>query len=147
MGGVRENEEWTLRVDAGEYSPWLGDSYANFARLGLAFQRSQNGGQVERVAGPSYTYYKRLASRVSAPDKETSFFDGIDTRLSGLYTALNHPAPPDAERLLGAVQREIDAAVAAFSMREPSASVPAASRLSVGRGTHYPTRRWIESSF
>ena len=128
MGGVRENEEWTLRVDAGEYSPWLGDSYANFARLGLAFQRSQNGGQVERVAGPSYTYYKRLASRVSAPDKETSFFDGIDTPLSGLYTALNHPAPPDAERLLGAVQREIDAAVAAFSMREPSASVPAVAR-------------------
>ena len=27
MGGVRENEDWTLRVDTGEYDPVLGDSY------------------------------------------------------------------------------------------------------------------------
>ena len=45
MGGVRENEDWTLRVDPAVYSPWLGDSYANFARTGLSFQRSQNGGR------------------------------------------------------------------------------------------------------
>ena len=44
MGGVREGEDWTLRVDTGEYSPWLGDSYQGFSRRGLAFQRSQNGG-------------------------------------------------------------------------------------------------------
>src|SRR5438132_10228797 len=100
MGGVRENEDWTLRVDTGEYSPWLGDSYANFARVGLAFERSQNGGQVDRVAGPAYAYYKRLASRVNAPDKETTFFDGIDTRLTGIYTTLQRPAPPDAEALV-----------------------------------------------
>src|SRR5689334_7632243 len=128
MGGVRENEDWTLRVDAGEYSPWLGDSYANFARAGLAFQRSQNGGQVNRVAGPSHQYYKRLASRVSAPDRENSFFDGIDTRLAGIYAALNRPAPANAQALLGDVQREIDAAVAAFRMSDPSGSVPALAR-------------------
>src|SRR5262245_57697556 len=29
MGGVRENEEWTVRVDTGIYSPWLGETYAN----------------------------------------------------------------------------------------------------------------------
>ena len=23
MGGVRDDEDWTLRTDAGEYSPWL----------------------------------------------------------------------------------------------------------------------------
>ena len=34
MGGVRENEDWTIRVDPAVYSPWLGDSYANFARAG-----------------------------------------------------------------------------------------------------------------
>ena len=128
MGGVRENEDWTLRVDTGEYSPWLGDSYANFARVGLAFERSQNGGQVDRVAGPAYAYYKRLASRVNAPDKETTFFDGIDTRLTGIYTTLQRPAPPDAEALVGAIQREIDAALSAFTMTDPSASVPALAR-------------------
>src|SRR5580765_7546117 len=64
MGGVREDEDWTLRADPGEYSPWLGDSYQSFARLGLAFQRSQNGGRVNAQAGPSIAYYKRLASVV-----------------------------------------------------------------------------------
>ncbi len=34
IGGVRENEDWTVRVDSGEYSPVLGDSYDNLARLG-----------------------------------------------------------------------------------------------------------------
>ena len=50
MGGVRENEDWTIRVDTGEYDPVLGDSYQTFARLGLSFQRSQNGGRVQSAA-------------------------------------------------------------------------------------------------
>ena len=54
MGGVRENEDWTIRVDAAVYSPWLGDTYANFARLGLSFQRSQNGGRYDPQPGPAY---------------------------------------------------------------------------------------------
>ena len=64
MGGVREDEDWTLRVDTGEYSPWLGESYQAFARIGLAFQRSQNGGRVNAQVGPAIAYYKRLASVV-----------------------------------------------------------------------------------
>src|SRR5690349_9803458 len=85
MGGMRESEAWNLRVDSGVYSPWLGDTFANFARIGLSFQRSQNGGRNDRVAGPSFNYYKRLASRVNARDKESEFFDGIDTRITGLF--------------------------------------------------------------
>src|SRR6266581_664091 len=46
MGGVRENEFWTLRTDPGEYSAWLGDSYQTFSRVGLSFERSQNGGRL-----------------------------------------------------------------------------------------------------
>src|SRR5688572_21381455 len=26
IGGVRDQEDWTIRVDPGEYSPWLGDT-------------------------------------------------------------------------------------------------------------------------
>jgi len=63
MGGMRENEDWTLRVDPAVYSPWLGDSYANFARTGLSFQRSQNGGRNDPQPGPAYGYYKRLPRR------------------------------------------------------------------------------------
>src|SRR5438093_2893068 len=66
MGGVRENEDWTIRIDTGLYSPWLGDTYANFARIGLGFQRSQNGGRVDLQPGPAYAYYRRLASRVTS---------------------------------------------------------------------------------
>jgi len=128
MGGVREDEDWTIRIDPAVYSPWLGDSYANFARTGLSFQRSQNGGRNDPQPGPAYGYYKRLASTVNAPAKETSFFDGIDTRITGLFAALKHPAPANAAALLGAIEREVDAAVAAFTLPDPSASVPALAR-------------------
>ena len=128
MGGARENEDWTIRVDPAVYSPWLGDSYANFARAGLSFQRSQNGGRNDRQPGPAYAYYKRLSSRVDAPTRETSFFDGIDTSITAIFQALKHQAPPDAAALLGAIQREVDAATHAFTMQDPSASVPALAR-------------------
>jgi LmbE family N-acetylglucosaminyl deacetylase len=128
MGGVRENEDWTIRVDPGAYSPWLGDSYANFARQGLSFQRSQNSGRSDRVAGPAYAYYKRLASRVAAPDKETSVFDGIDTRITGLFATLARPAAASGSEALAAIQREVEAAVGAFTMENPSAVVPALAR-------------------
>jgi LmbE family N-acetylglucosaminyl deacetylase len=125
MGGVRENEDWTLRVDTAVYSPWLGDTYANFARTGLSFQRSQNSGRNDPLAGPAYAYYKRLASQVDAPAKETSLFDGIDTRIAGVFAAVRHPAPSNARPLLEAVQREVEKASQAFTMDDPSAIVPA----------------------
>src|SRR5918992_1172479 len=106
MGGVRENEDWTVKVDAGEYSPALGDSFNNFARYGLSFQRSQNSGRYNAQAGPSPDYYKLLQSRVpgrarglsttrraikaaaAEPDiafvlrvKEQQFIDAINTAL------------------------------------------------------------------
>src|SRR5207249_2168725 len=106
---VRENEDWTIRVDPAVYSPWLGESYASFARIGLSYQRSQNSGRNDPQPGPAYAYYKRLASQVSAPAKESSFFDGIDTRITGLFVTLKHPEPANASTLLAAIQREVDA--------------------------------------
>ena len=53
MGGVRENEDWTIRVDTGAYDPVIGESYQTFARLGLSFQRSQNSGRFAPQPGPS----------------------------------------------------------------------------------------------
>ena len=128
MGGVREDEDWTLRTDPGEYSPWLGDSYQSFARLGLAFQRSQNGGRVGAQAGPSIAYYKRLASVVDAPARERAFFDSIDTSIPGLFAAIRRPAPHGAGALLSAIDIEVREATKVFSMQNPSASVPALAR-------------------
>ena len=144
MGGVREDEDWTLRTDTGEYSPWLGESYQTFSRIGLAFQRSQNGGRLNAQAGPSLAYYKRLAAveevRLKADTtpapvvsgfsrtRETSFFDGIDTTIPGLFTAIRRPAPAGTGTMLTAIDAEVKAAVSAFTMQNPSASVPALAR-------------------
>jgi LmbE family N-acetylglucosaminyl deacetylase len=128
IGGVRDNEDWTIRVDSGRYDPVLGDSYQAFARLGLSFQRSQNGGRVGMQPGPSVSYYKRLQSIVDAPAKEHSFFDGIETTIPGIYGDLRKNAPADADRLLSAIDREIKSAVQAFKWTDPSASAPALAR-------------------
>src|SRR4029453_18462481 len=42
IGGMRDNEDWTLRVDSGVYDPVLGDSYQTFSRIGLIFPQWQN---------------------------------------------------------------------------------------------------------
>ena len=128
MGGVRENEQWTIRVDTGEYDPVLGESYQTFARLGLSFQRSQNGGRFSPQPGPSISYYRRMDGGGGATAKEKTFFDGIDTTIPGMYRALHEPAPPGADALLAALDREIAAAVRAFEFTNPSAAAPALAR-------------------
>ena len=128
MGGMREQEDWTLRTDTGEYSPWLGESYQTFSRIGLSFQRSQNSGRLNTPAGPSYGYYKRLASRVTAPAKETSFFDGIDTSIPGLFDALKRTPPAGASAMLGAIDTAVRDAVQSFTETNPSATAPSLAR-------------------
>ena len=110
IGGVRENEDWTVRIDSGEYSPRLGDSYDNVARYGLSFQRSQVSGRFTASTGPNLGYYSRMDTKAG---KETTIFDGL---------------PPTIEAAIGAAGKPIDDAVAkamaAFTMHDPSASVP-----------------------
>lgn len=128
LGGQRENEEWAIRVDPGAYSPWLGETYNNFARIGLSFQRSQNSGRLQLSRGPQYGYYKRSGSTVTSADKEESFFDGIDTTIPGLFKTLGRPAPAGADAVLQTIDREVTNAVAAFSLTNPAATVPALAR-------------------
>jgi LmbE family N-acetylglucosaminyl deacetylase len=118
IGGVRENEDWTVRIDSGEYSPRLGDSYDNVARYGLSFQRSQNSGRFTPGAGPNFGYYKLVATDdkpkgLSPQVKETSVFEGLPTTL---------------EASIGSAGKPIDNAVAKamgeFTMNDPSAIVP-----------------------
>src|SRR5262245_687424 len=124
MGGVRADENWTVRIDSGEYSPWLGDSYANVASFGLSFQRSQNGGRFAPAAGPRYTYLTRTASRVKAPEKESSIFDGVDTTYAGLKT-LGRPSPAGVESILSAIDAAVARASSSFTFTDPAAAAPA----------------------
>ena len=129
VGGVRENEAWTIKVDTGRYDPVLGDSYQGLARLGLAYQRSQNGGVTGFATGPSTAYYRRVQSLVDAPSQETSFFDGIDVTIPGLYRALRkEEEPANAKLLLARIADQVDAAVRAFNVTDPSVAVPALAR-------------------
>ena len=128
IGGMREDEDWTIRVDSGEYASWLGDSYNNFARLGLSFQRSQNSGRLRYNYGPVWGYYKRVASVIESPAKEDSFFQGIDTTIPGLFKALRKPEPQGAAAALGAIDKAAQDAIAAYSLSDPSATVPALAR-------------------
>lgn len=112
IGGIRENEDWQLRLDPNVYSPSLGDTYANFARLGLAFQRSQNSGRADTFPPQRFLFYRRVASRVDAPPKETSFFDGIDVQPAWYAPIAQH----------------VDEALRAFAIRDPSAAAPALVR-------------------
>lgn len=128
IGGMREDEDWQVRVDAGEYSPWLGDSYNTLARLGLSFQRSQNSGRFNPQAGPSVGYYRRVGTVVEGAAKEQGFFDGIDTSIPGLFRALRRPEPAGAADLLAAIDRAAKDAAAAFTMTDPAAALPALTR-------------------
>ncbi len=124
IGGMREDEDWTVRVDTGEYSPWIGDSFDNFARLGLSFQRSQTSGRLNSSSGPVYGYYKRMDPGAAGAAKEDSFLAGLDTTIPGLFRALGRPEPAGAAALLAPVDAAVQQAMRDFSGRTPSAIVP-----------------------
>ncbi|MFZ0816643.1 MAG: PIG-L family deacetylase [Candidatus Sulfotelmatobacter sp.] len=85
---------WTIKLNTGEASTDLGESYVQFAMQGLRHQLSQGSGNWTVEPGDRYTFYKLVDSVVPAKlDKEKdghekSFFDGIDTTLPGLAAGL-----------------------------------------------------------
>ena len=125
IGGVRANEDWTIRVDAGNTIRSLANRTQSISRLGLSFQRSQNSGRVSPQPGPSLGYYKRLQSMVEAPAKEQTFFDGIDTTIALYWRCPERLPPSDIESSLAAIEQHIKAAVSSFTFADPSASAPA----------------------
>jgi LmbE family N-acetylglucosaminyl deacetylase len=142
IGGVRDDEAWNVRVDAGQFSPWLGMSYGDFARVGLSYQRSQNSGRFTLTPGPQFGYYRRVDGAVGddaqatveiGPSalfgaRENGFFDGINTSIAGLFSALRRTPPAGAETQLRAIAQAVDEAVQRFTVADPSASVPALTR-------------------
>jgi LmbE family N-acetylglucosaminyl deacetylase len=114
LGGQRETDDWSVRIDTGEFNPVLGDLYENIARRGLSLQRSQNGGRFMPVTGPNWVYYRRGDLSTATSPREASIYDGLDTSI---------------EAAVGRSGKVIDEAVAkaiaAFSITDPSRGVPA----------------------
>ena len=90
---------WTIALPTGTYDPMLGKSYAQIARFGLGFQRSQGVWGHEGDPGPQTSHY-RLVKQVGVEhpaESETSLFDSISTTLSGLV-----PLSHDSEQAAAA---------------------------------------------
>ncbi len=101
-----DRDAWTLALPTGEYDPLLGRSYAQIARYGLGFQRSQGISGHDGPAGPRMSYYRlvRSAGIVSSDAKETSFWDGLDTSIEGIAERAMQNPPAWLREGLSAMQ-------------------------------------------
>jgi LmbE family N-acetylglucosaminyl deacetylase len=104
------DENYTVKINTGEEDPVLGMSYAQFAIEGLKHQQSQGLGDISIPSGPRYAFYKLadsvLPKTTDEKGHEKDLFDGIDTNMDSLATAL---AGPIASRIKEAVA-QMDAA-------------------------------------
>lgn len=123
-GSSPPDHPWHIAVNSGVYSPWLGESYEQYAALGLSLQRSQTSGRRRERAGAYRHHFERLDSRVTAPERESSFFDGIDTSVTGIFRLAACPEPDGMPDTLATIERQLQDAAAAYSVRNPAAAVP-----------------------
>ncbi len=135
-GGNIADEDYTVKLDIGDYSPVLGMSYTQFALEGLAHQTSQGTGGLRVPPGHRYTYYKLTDSAYKLTDSalskpaaahEEDFFTGIDKSLPGLASRLGaeEVKVPFLRPALLSLQKHVDEAIKIFSVQDPSACAPA----------------------
>ena len=124
QGGNVADEDYTVKLNIGEYSPLLGMSYTQFALEGLAHQTSQGTGGIRVPPGPRYTYYKLTDSTLlKSTGHEADFFDGIDTSLAGLASRLGaeESKVPFLRPALESIQKHVEEAEKLFSLDHPEA--------------------------
>lgn len=114
----------TVTIPEGQYDPATGLSFIQIGRMGLNQQKSQNGGVALPLPGPLFSPYHLYASRVSAAQQETSFFDGIDVSLMGIAAY----APADqagwVRNRLVSINALVEQAIAEFSVQSPGKIAP-----------------------
>jgi LmbE family N-acetylglucosaminyl deacetylase len=106
-----------------------GMSYVQFARKGLALQKSQNGGASRGAGGGAFdSGYARYGSRIpNSPATEQTMFDGIDITLPGIASLA--PDASSALRVLlktnlAGIDTSIANAQAAFTADHPEGTAP-----------------------
>lgn len=116
-----DDTDWTVRIPTGEYAPALGRSYAQLARYGLGFQRSQGISGHWSEAGPRTAYYKltKSADDSYSPDKEESILDNVVTSVSGLSRLAGEAKNQALADGLQQLESEIATAVDEFDGRQP----------------------------
>jgi LmbE family N-acetylglucosaminyl deacetylase len=113
-----------VEVPEGSVDPFLGLSYAQIARQGLGFQKSQNGGTGPVAWNPIMSDYYRFGSVAPAKEKESSFFDGIDTSLMGITDLAHGGDPGFLKRGLARINSLIGQAIDSFSADHPEGIAP-----------------------
>lgn len=119
-GTVTKGELSTaVEIPEGDYNPLLGFSYVQVSRIGLGHQKSQNGGTGLPPAEADMAPYHRFASLVSVPDKESSFFDGIDTSLMGIAALATSGDATFLKEGLATINGSVEKAIHDFSGQKP----------------------------
>jgi LmbE family N-acetylglucosaminyl deacetylase len=113
----------TLEIQEGQLAPAAGLTYLQIAREGLGFQKTQNGGALIPNPAPQNTAYHRYGSRVTAEEKETSFFDGIDLSLVGIATLAQGDTKSLKDGLTG-IARDAADALNHYTPDRPAAIAP-----------------------
>jgi LmbE family N-acetylglucosaminyl deacetylase len=120
--------DWTIKLNTGEYNAELGKSYIQFSMEGLRHQLSQGAANWTVDAGDRFTFYKLadsvIPSTTGKDGHEKTFFDGLDTSLSGLATKLGVEATsvPHLHEELTAISASIAKATEAAKGNDVSAA-------------------------
>jgi LmbE family N-acetylglucosaminyl deacetylase len=130
--------QWPLDVNVtipiGTQDTQLGVSYAQLAREGLGFQRSQNGGSSIPPSGAMSSSYHRFASLFPAESKENSLFDGIDISLMGVTSLVRKGDTSFLRQRLVEINELVERAMKEFDPQQPEEIAPLlASGLKVTR--------------
>jgi LmbE family N-acetylglucosaminyl deacetylase len=125
------DSQWTVKLNTGERSADLGQSYVQFAMQGLRHQLSQGSANWTVEPGDRFTFYKLADSiepaKFDANGHERDFFDGIDTSLGGLAARLGDEESkvPQMRKELMTIAAEIaEAAEDAKGNNSSGAAVP-----------------------
>ncbi len=124
---IQEGDPATVAFAGRPATPALGMeglTYVQFARKGLALQKTQIGpGVREAPPGKSETGYTLMGSRLGTPPaSEASIFTGIDTSLMGIADLA--PAAPRLREVLTAVDARLGEAQQLFTADRPEAVAP-----------------------
>src|SRR5438132_200511 len=121
-----EDAKWTVRLNTGERSADLGESYVQFAMEGLRHQLSQGSANWTVDPGDRFTFYKLVDSteppKLDKDGHEKDLFDGMDTSLTGLANGVEESKVPKLEYELRQIASKIAKAAAAANRNDSSAA-------------------------
>jgi len=111
-------------IPEGDYDPLLAGSFAQIARQGLGFQKTQNGGVNPPPPGPDNSDYHLFGSRVSVAEHEDSLFSGINVSLGGIADLARGQNDGFLKEGLEKLSANVDQAMKQFDARHPEAIAP-----------------------